>query len=151
MAYVRTDDHTVQLSVSATSPYKEGILSDGFVYPGKLLVQLPTAGEYEEFDTPGGMNQRIFATENVYIGGSIDLRYGPQSRIFFRQLRKGDIFLAWLSPQLAVVTIGTWLTPDSDGALKPWEVADLDGSLVGISLDDIAPSAEAERITVEIY
>ena len=145
-----TDDNTVQLSVSATSPYREGMLTGSTpVLPGKLLENTDDEGIFAIFSAAGERTNLLFARENIYSGKSIYNFTYSGDRVFFRQLRRGDVYLAWLQPP-GSIAIGAWLSTGDLGNLKKFEEPDVVGSLVGVALENLGTISVDTRIKVEI-
>jgi hypothetical protein len=140
-----TDNNTIGISISSTSPYIEGIVNGAEpVMPGEIL-QLQPDGTYAAAPIADTPSQRNFATENVYSGGTIDDVYLQNSRIMIRSCRGGDIVLAWLAPGQTVL-VGDWLAPEAgSGSLVNsviWPVA--------IAMESLSPVGTRARIVVTV-
>ena len=138
------DNNTIQLGVSATSPYLErkcGVITD----PGMLLM-LNSSNVFIPCTLADVDASTIFAVENYYTGKGIDDQYAIGDRVFARHCRAGDRILAFLQ-DAATTSIGTFLTSAGDGTLKPSTVV---GSVICTALEALT-AVGVTRIVVEVH
>jgi hypothetical protein len=131
MAYV--DNNTIQLDVSSSSPYVEGIVgAAGPIIPG-MVMQLEADGTY---GPATGTSQTIFAIENTYDGNTIvaPREYNDGDRVMARHCRTGDIVLGILE-DAAVVDVGDFLRVVDPGVLR---LAGIGYQVFGVALEAVS-------------
>jgi len=142
-----TDNNTIGITISSTSPYIEGIVNGAdTIMPGEIL-QLMSDGTYAAptvVDTP---TQRNFATENVYSGGTIDDVYLQNSRIMIRSCRGGDIVLAWLAPA-ETAPIGAFLA--AEAATGSLVVRTTEPFPIAVAMEAVTSGGTRARIVVTV-
>jgi len=130
MAYV--DNNTIQLDVSSSSPYIEGIVGTyGTIIPG-YVIQLESDGTY---GPAAGTSQTIFAIENIYDGNPIvsPIAYDVGDRVMARHCRAGDRVLGILD-DAAVVSVGDFLRVVAPGRLQ---ITGVGYQVVGVALEAV--------------
>ena len=146
-----TDNNTIQLHISKSSPLVEGYFENAIptCLPGRLMKRIGEK-EFRMFDLVEEPAQKLFAIENIYTGGDIDDPYNPGDYIFIRNARAGDIVLAWLDAEEAVI-IGDDLSSSAEGTLQKWTGTGQPGSVIGVALEAITTGiGEFSRIRVLI-
>jgi hypothetical protein len=127
MGLLSTDNNTITLSIKDYSPYYEFFnIGPAAIYPGMLLQRETSIPPYDEgvqpHSTPGGFNEKLFATENWYQGKTIFTPYIQSERVMARCYRPGDRVLALYTGTLPLVEEQV-LASASSGYLRPWNGA----------------------------
>ena len=141
-----TDNNTIMLQVKGNEVRTEKYVATA-IMPG-MLLKLSSTDRYNPHNIADGAAQKIFGTENIYMGGTIDDEYAIDSRVFAWHPRSGDIVLAWLAAGVSC-SVGNFLSSNGDGTLN-LIAAPVPGSIVGIALENITGGGSNARIRVEI-
>lgn len=145
-------NNTIQVSVSSSSKFLEGIVNTGVTIAPGELVNLTSAGTYTNVFASAVWDYTatpIVAIENLEYGKDIDDTYLAGERLYMRYLRPGDVGWLWLTTS-STASIGSFLVPDTTGELSV--KADLTTSeyFFGISLEAVTTTATRARIKVRI-
>lgn len=143
-----TDYNTILLYSPGTSPLLYETSTAATITPGHLVAR-NSSNLILKHAVDGGPTAKTFAVEDKLMGGTIDTVYAASSKLFVRQVRRGDKVLAWLA-NTVVATIGAGLTSNADGTLRLHLVTDDIASLVGQALEAVDASGGTKRIIVEI-
>jgi len=110
-----TDPKTILLK--GQPQYREGI-ADAALTPGELVEQMTTGNFRKHATAAGVMPSKLFAREEEYVGGGIDVAYAASDTFPYMACQSGDQVYALVAASAVAIVIGDLLESAGDGTLR---------------------------------
>lgn len=129
-------NNTIQLDISESSPRLEVEAGVETIVPG-MLVEFWSPNKVKRHSVANGTVAKMFAVENVYMGGAIDDAYALGDKVMIRFCRPGDLVLGWIADGMDM-SQGEFLASNGDGMLQQASPGvTTPGSVVGVSFKNL--------------